>query len=91
MARRAHILVSGRVQGVCYRMYTVHEARRLCLTGWVRNLPDGRVEVVAEGNEGALGALFTWCSHGPSHAVVHSIHDDYSAPTGEFTDFDIKF
>ena len=69
---RVHLFVSGRVQGVAFRAYTVDEALRLGVKGWVRNLPDGRVEVEAEGERAALVGLVRFCEKGPPAArVVH--------------------
>lgn len=91
MTRRVHIIVQGRVQGVCYRMYTCEEARRLGLTGWVRNLRDGTVEVVAEGPADSLGNLAAWCRTGPSYARVTNLTEEYSDATGEFDSFTIAY
>ena len=66
-------LVSGRVQGVYYRASARREAEVLGLTGWVRNLPDGRVELVAMGNEHALSRLQDWLWRGPSSAQVTEV------------------
>jgi len=65
-----HCLVSGRVQGVCFRAETESQASRRGLTGWVRNLPDGRVEIQAFGPEPALDELRTWLKKGPPQAHV---------------------
>lgn len=65
-----HCLVDGRVQGVCFRAETEAQAGRLGLTGWVRNLPDGRVEVKAFGPTDKLEELRTWLKRGPSMAYV---------------------
>lgn len=65
-----YCLVSGRVQGVCFRAETQSQANRLGLTGWTRNLPDGRVEVVAFGPSASLDELRTWLKKGPSLAHV---------------------
>jgi len=67
------ILVSGRVQGVAFRAHTAAEARALGLSGWVRNLRDGRVELVAQGPAAAVDALEAWCRVGPSLARVDGI------------------
>jgi acylphosphatase len=67
-------LVSGRVQGVYYRAATRQRAQELGLTGWVRNLPDGRVELVAMGAEHALQQLADWLWQGPPHAQVTGVH-----------------
>jgi acylphosphatase len=70
-ARR--ILVSGRVQGVAFRATTQERARTLGLVGWVRNLTDGGVEVVAQGEESALDELVAWCHRGPRAARVDEV------------------
>ena len=65
-----HCFVSGRVQGVCFRMETREQAQLFGLTGWVRNLPDGRVEVMASGDEQQLRELKEWLKQGPDLARV---------------------
>lgn len=67
------IYVSGRVQGVSYRDWVVRTAQRLGLIGWVRNLRDGRVEILAEGEEEAIGALVDACRTGPPLARVEDV------------------
>ena len=86
---RAHLYVSGRVQGVNYRRDTRREALRLGLTGWVRNLPDRRVEVVAEGEEERVEALVRWCWEGPAMAIVRGIEVHRERPAGEFETFSV--
>jgi acylphosphatase len=71
--RRVRAIVIGRVQGVSYRMSTVIEARAHGITGWVRNLADGSVELEAQGEEAALNALLAWCAHGPPAARVTGV------------------
>ena len=71
--RRVRLLISGRVQGVCFRAYTRDEARRLGLKGWVRNLPDGRVEVLAQGDPAKIESFESWCHHGPAYARVREV------------------
>lgn len=68
-----HCLVAGRVQGVYFRASTQREARRLGLTGWVRNLPDGRVEVIARGPDDLVAQLERWLHHGPAAANVTEV------------------
>ena len=83
---RVHLLVSGKVQGVFYRQSTLEEATRLGLAGWVRNLPDGRVEAVAEGPREALDALLAWCRRGPPAAHVTDVSATFGDATGEHGD-----
>jgi acylphosphatase len=89
-AARVHLKVNGRVQGVYFRASTVEEARRLCLTGWVMNCPDGSVEVVAEGEREQLEKLIDWCRSGPPGARVREVHAEWEAPKEEFQTFFIK-
>ena len=78
---RAHLLVSGRVQGVGFRYFTARHARRLGLAGFVQNLADGRVEVVAEGGRGALERLAAVLQRGPVGAAVRDVHVDWVETT----------
>jgi acylphosphatase len=71
--RRVLALVSGKVQGVSFRAATASEGRRLGVTGWVRNLPDGRVELEVQGPAEAVAALLAWCGHGPRTARVDGV------------------
>jgi acylphosphatase len=87
---RAHIFVSGRVQGVFFRGDTVERADRLQLTGWARNLSDGRVEIVAEGGKEAAQSLIDWCWQGPTDAQVSDVEILWETPTGEFNGFEQK-
>ena len=87
---RAHLFISGRVQGVNYRRDTRLKALRLGLTGWVRNLPDRRVEVVTEGEEGSVEELIRWCRKGPPLAIVRGMEVWRETPTGEFVTFNIR-
>jgi acylphosphatase len=88
---RAHLLIAGRVQGVAYRQSTVDEARRLGLAGWVRNLPDGRVEAVAEGDRAQVEALVAWCRRGPRLARVDAVAVIWEEPRGDAGPFDIAW
>ena len=84
---RVHLLVSGRVQGVSFRAYTVDEARRLGVHGWVRNLPDGRVEAEAEGERASLLALVRWCQLGPPAARVDGVEATWRPHAGDLGPF----
>ncbi len=84
---RAHLIVKGRVQGVCYRMDTEDVARRLGLTGWVRNRMDRTVEIVAEGDREKIEDLIKWCRRGPRLARVDDIEIEWQEPQGEFIEF----
>ena len=88
---RVHIYVSGRVQGVFYRSNTRKRALELGLTGWVRNLPDGLVEAVVEGEEDQVDKLVLWCRRGPPSAVVTGLEVERETPTGEFETFRVSF
>lgn len=70
MTRELHLFIKGRVQGVSYRANAAAMAHRLGLCGWVRNLPDGRVELLAQGDEQVLRRLLTWAHQGPATARV---------------------
>ena len=91
MTKRARFIVKGRVQGVCYRMYTRDQAQRHGVEGWVRNLPDGTVEVVCEGKNEAVASLLEWCRQGPPGARVTGIDVSYAEPTGEFDGFMVEY
>ena len=84
---RADLLVIGRVQGVFYRASAQQEAMRLGLVGEVRNLPDGCVEVIAEGPRDRIEELIAWCKQGPPSAQVEHVRVRWSAATGTFRTF----
>jgi acylphosphatase len=88
----AHLIISGRVQGVCYRAVTAEEAARLGLNGWVRNLYTGKVEAVFEAPENErekIEAMIQWCHQGPPGARVSSVKIDWVESEMEFPDFRI--
>ncbi|MEW6267290.1 MAG: acylphosphatase [Thermodesulfobacteriota bacterium] len=91
MAIRAHLRITGLVQGVAYRYATRDQARRLNITGWVRNLSDGGVEAVLEGDEAQVERMIIWCETGPPGARVRQVSVKKSPATGEFEQFKITF
>lgn len=87
--KRIQLVIKGRVQGVYFRATAQREARHLGLTGWVKNRPDGTVEIVAEGEEESVKDLLVWAQQGPSTARVDKIETRWRSYTGEFTNFRI--
>lgn len=87
---RLRAIVSGRVQGVSFRYYTEQRARRLGLVGYVRNLPDGTVEVIAEGSTTALQSLLVWLHRGPRMAIVDEVRETWSEPIGQHRRFAVR-
>jgi acylphosphatase len=79
---RTHVWISGRVQGVFFRHRAAEEARAAGCAGWVRNLPDGRVEAVFEGPREAVDRLVAWCRRGPEGARVADVHVQAEEPEG---------
>ena len=79
---RRRVVVSGRVQGVFFRDSCRREALRWGVAGWVRNLPDGRVEAAFEGQRYGVEAMVDWCRRGPRHAHVTSVHAEDEPPQG---------
>jgi len=90
MKARAHVFVSGRVQNVFFRSETRDEAKKRDLRGWVRNIPDGRVEAVFEGEEEAVKKLIEFCRKGPPGAKVTNVDVTWENYTGEFRGFEIR-
>jgi len=88
---RAHVIVSGRVQGVFFRMETKRAADRLGVRGWVRNLKDGTVEALFEGNQDLVQAALDWCRQGPPHAAVDNVNVTWHEYTDEFDGFKIVY
>ena len=89
--KRVRLVIEGRVQGVWFRDSTRREAQALGVRGWVKNRPDGAVEVLAEGPAGSVKTLVEWCHHGPSHARVTRVRETEETWQGEFDSFDIVF
>jgi len=86
----AHTLISGRVQGVSFRYYTFHEALRLGVEGWVRNLHDGRVEAVFQGDRPLVERMLAWCRLGPTGARVEEVGVDWWDPQEDLTRFQVR-
>jgi acylphosphatase len=89
--QRVNIIVHGRVQGVFYRDSTMRKARELGLVGTVRNLPDGTVQIVAQGPVTALEDLIRWAREGPPAAVVSDLEVGFGVPVPGFTDFSVSY
>jgi len=88
---RGHFTIGGRVQGVCFRMYTQQEAARLGVTGWVRNLPDGRVAALFEGDKRVVDNMLAWCRQGPPYAYVDHVEVNWQPYVGDMTDFRVVY
>jgi len=88
---RAHLFIEGRVQGVFFRAYTQEEAQKRKLTGWVKNLYDGSVEAVFEGEERDVQSMIDWCHSGPPHAVVTDVSVEIEDYGGAYSDFSVRF
>jgi len=88
--KRVHVWISGKVQGVFYRAYTQDAARTHGVTGWVRNLPDGRVEAVFEGDARAVDAMVQWCHRGSPLSRVDRVEVQEEPYQGEFADFGVR-
>ncbi|MFQ5484896.1 MAG: acylphosphatase [Desulfobacterales bacterium] len=88
---RAHAIISGRVQGVFFRMETCHAAERYGVFGWVRNRRDGTVEALFEGDKNGVESILQWCKKGPPHSEVKDIKVSWDTYLGEFTKFKIRY
>jgi len=91
MLSRVHVFVSGRVQGVAYRYFVERRAAEIPVTGWVRNLRDGRVEIMAEGEKADLEGFLGVLRQGPRMANVDDLDILWEDYRGEFEDFRIEF
>ena len=91
MKVEAHVLISGKVQGVWFRANTKEKARQLNIKGWVRNLPDGRVEAVFQGEKEIVEEMIKWCYKGPPLAEVENVEVEWKEPEEEFEDFSILY
>lgn len=90
MTARAHVLFFGRVQGVFFRDNTRRQAEKRNVQGWVRNLQDGSVEAVLEGDRASVEALIEWCRTSQPHARVTEAKVSWEEPTGEFDGFAVR-
>ncbi|MEM2927981.1 MAG: acylphosphatase [Nitrososphaerota archaeon] len=88
---RAHVFISGLVQGVFFRWNTKKMADKLQLSGWVRNLPDGRVEAIFEGNKESIEKMIEWCKKGPSEAIVEKVEIIWEEYKSEYKGFKIVY
>ena len=89
--KRLHVYISGRVQGVFFRAETQRAAKGFNLTGWVRNMADGRVEALFEGEDKNVDNMLAWCHIGPPAARVENVLTEEEPYTGEFRNFNIKY
>lgn len=89
--RRLQIQIFGQVQGVAFRAHTMRRARGLGLDGWVRNLPEGSVELVAEGEDASLRELLEWCHSGPPAASVTRVEERWLDHIGDIGHFSIRY
>ncbi len=89
--KRIHVYISGRVQGVFFRAETERTARNLKLTGWVRNMEDGRVEALFEGEDTPVDNMLIWCHKGPPHARVDQVILEEQPFAGDLRDFKIIY
>ena len=88
---RAHVIISGRVQGVFFRMETKRAADVFGVFGWVKNRRDGTVEALFEGDQERVDAVLAWCQEGPGHARVSDVKVDWQDYAGEFNAFDVTY
>lgn len=89
--QRAHLFVSGRVQGVFFRQAFKVVARKNNVFGWVRNLQDGRVEAVLEGDDDSISHVIEWCHAGPANARVDDVNIKDEDYTGEYSKFEVLY
>ena len=90
MFKKIHITISGKVQGVFYRMNAKNKADELGLVGWVKNTPDGKVEILAEGEEKNLKEFIKWCYNGSEGAKVNEVKVEWeNVNKGAFEEFEI--
>ncbi len=85
-----HAVITGQVQGVSFRYFTYHEALKLGLKGWVRNLRDGSVEALFEGEPESIERVLAWCKLGPPAARVEAVRVEWQPPSGKLVAFQVR-
>ncbi|HBQ20633.1 MAG: acylphosphatase [Deltaproteobacteria bacterium GWA2_38_16] len=88
--KRAHLIISGHVQGVFFRANAKKIADSLSLTGWARNLPSGQVEIYIMGEFNPVQKMINWCHEGPERAEVTEVEVTWDKNLGDFTSFEVK-
>ena len=91
LKEQLHVIISGRVQGVWFRVNTKRKATELGITGWVQNTSDGNVEAIFEGNTEQLNTMISWCHKGPELSQVTNVAITHKKFQGQFTTFTIKY
>ena len=91
MTARVHVIITGKVQGVCFRIATKQEADKYGVTGWVRNRIDGSVEAVFEGKKDKVGPVLKWCGDGPLTARVKKVETIWEEHKNEFQTFQVLY
>lgn len=91
MTKKIKILISGLVQGVNFRYYIKEKANELGVFGWVKNLDNGNLEIIAQGERKNLEKLIKWCQTGPRFSQVRDLHIEWQKPQEEFKGFGIKY
>lgn len=85
-----YLIIAGRVQGVGFRYFALHKAQELTIFGWIRNIPDGKVEIEAEGDPQNLETFVDWMKTGPARAVIGSVSVSEITPHRNFRDFIVR-
>lgn len=91
MKVRAHVIISGKVQGVNFRHYTKVKASERNVNGWIKNLPDGRVEAIFEGEEKDVKEVIEFCKKGPPSSRVENVEVEWCEFKGEYKSFEIRY
>ena len=89
--KRVHVFVTGRVQGVFFRQATKVIAIKNNVAGWVRNLDDGRVEILIEGENKSVDSVIEWCNYGPANSRVDNIEVNNEDHSGKFESFEVRY